>query len=224
MRERAVETFMAPDGGTMIAEWSNMTSVYVIYEQRKPVKQFRVGIGVKAVFRFDAGSLKAIVRPLVSNTAKIVDLTSGQEITLHGHSNVMTGAAFSPDGRHIVTDSRDHTIRLWDVATGSEIGRLPNDRERGLSPIFTPDGKRLVVESIEAQRTTLLNLDPVNFVAANLRRDYVCRERLVGADNFSDAEMEDPVLRSRGDLRNPCRAFGPLTLEFYADLLGLGRR
>ena len=64
----------------------------------------------------------------------------------------------------------------------------------------------------------------MNFVAANMRRDYVCQERLVGADTFSDAEMEDPVLRSRGDLRNPCRAFGPLTLEFYADLFGLGSR
>jgi hypothetical protein len=40
---------------------------------------------------------------------------------------------------------------------------------------------------------------------------------------FSDAEMEDPVLRSRSDLRNPCRVFGPLTLEFYTGLLGVGR-
>jgi hypothetical protein len=224
MREGAVETFIAPDGGTTIVEWFNMTSVYVIYEQRKPVRQFSVGVGIKPVFRFDAGSLKAIVRPFVSNTAKIVDLTSGQDIaTLHGHSNVMTGAAFSPEGRHIVTSSRDHTIRLWDVMTGSEIGRLPDDRERGLPPIFTPDGKRLALENIDAQRTTLLNLDPVNFVPAHMRRDYVCRERLSGADTFSDAEMEDPVLRSRDDLRNPCRAFGPLALEFYTDLLGIGR-
>jgi WD40 repeat protein len=220
----AVETFIAPDGRTTIVEWFNLPSVYVIYEQRKPVRQLSLGIGARPVFRFDVGSLKVIIRPLISNTAKIVDLTSGQEIaTLRGHSNAMTGATFSPDGRFVVTDSRDHTIRLWDVTTGAEIGRLPDDRERGLPPIFTPNGKRLVVESIDAQRTMLLNLDPVNFVPADMRRDYVCRERLSGADTFSDAEMEDPVLRNREDLRNPCRAFGPLSLEFYADVLGMGR-
>jgi hypothetical protein len=44
-----------------------------------------------------------------------------------------------------------------------------------------------------------------------------------GADTFSDAEMEDPALRSRNDMRNPCRVFGPLTLEFYTDLFGIRR-
>ena len=220
-RDQAVETVIAADGRTIVVEWwSNMTSVFIIYQQRNPAKRLPVGPGVKAVFWLDAGSPRVIIRGLVSDRAKIVDLTSGRETELLGHSNIMTGVAFSPDGRHVVTDSRDHTIRLWDVATGAEIGKLPDDRQRGLSPIFTPDGKRLLVENPDAQRTMLLNLDPVNFVPADMRRDYVCRARLSGADTFSDAEMEDPVLRSRDDLRNPCRAFGPLALEFYSDLFG----
>src|SRR5690606_5458905 len=31
-------------------------------------------------------------------------------------------AAFSPDGRWMVTGAQDHSIRLWDVATGEQIG------------------------------------------------------------------------------------------------------
>ena len=34
----------------------------------------------------------------------------------------MNSAAFSPDGRCVLTGSRDNTTRLWDVATGKPIG------------------------------------------------------------------------------------------------------
>jgi hypothetical protein len=47
------------------------------------------------------------------------------------------------------------------------------------------------------------------------RRDYVCRERLIGAQSFTDEEMQDPILRGRDDLRNPCDRVGPLSFEYY---------
>ena len=34
----------------------------------------------------------------------------------------VTSAAFSPDGRRIVTASADNTARLWDAETGKPIG------------------------------------------------------------------------------------------------------
>ena len=34
----------------------------------------------------------------------------------------MISAAFSPDGKRIVTASSDKTARLWDAATGKPIG------------------------------------------------------------------------------------------------------
>jgi WD40 repeat protein len=34
------------------------------------------------------------------------------------HTNTVVGIAFSPDGKTLVTSSRDKTIAFWDVATG----------------------------------------------------------------------------------------------------------
>lgn len=38
-----------------------------------------------------------------------------------GHSQSLRAAAFSPDGRFIITGSDDKTAKLWDPATGVEV-------------------------------------------------------------------------------------------------------
>ena len=43
---------------------------------------------------------------------------------LRGHEGAVRHAAFSPDGSHILTASRDNTTRLWDAANGAEIAVL----------------------------------------------------------------------------------------------------
>ena len=39
-----------------------------------------------------------------------------------GHDDAVSSAAFSPDGKRIVTASYDKTARVWDAATGQPIG------------------------------------------------------------------------------------------------------
>lgn len=42
------------------------------------------------------------------------DSKTGTELlVLQGHSDIVTAAAFSPDGNHIVTCSLDTTARIW---------------------------------------------------------------------------------------------------------------
>ena len=65
----------------------------------------------------------------------------------------MLSAAFSPDGKRIVTASADKTARLWDAATGKPIGEPLKGHERLVySVAFSPDGKRIVTASRTRRR------------------------------------------------------------------------
>jgi RNA polymerase sigma factor (sigma-70 family) len=64
------------------------------------------------------------------------------------HGDQVEGIALPADGRTLATASRDRTVRLWDVATGRELRRLPG--HEGLPGwgslrfvAFSPDGKTL---------------------------------------------------------------------------------
>ena len=49
------------------------------------------------------------------------DSGRGQECTLRGHSGWVLSVAYSPDGKHIVSGSRDNTVKIWDAQSGEEV-------------------------------------------------------------------------------------------------------
>jgi WD40 repeat protein len=55
-----------------------------------------------------------------------------------------TFAAFSPDGRRVVTLLGDRTARIWDSATGAEVLTLRGHEGEVVSAAFRHDGQRLV--------------------------------------------------------------------------------
>lgn len=61
-----------------------------------------------------------------------------------GHSDSVLHASFSPDGRSIVTASRDHTARVWDVRSGSLRASLVGHSATVWSAHFSPDGHSIV--------------------------------------------------------------------------------
>ena len=54
---------------------------------------------------------------------------------------------FSPDDSRLASASRDNTIRLWDVATGSCTATLNGHTDDVNSVSFSPDGSRLASAS-----------------------------------------------------------------------------
>jgi WD40 repeat protein len=68
-------------------------------------------------------------------------------LTLTGHTDSVTSCAFSPDGRRIVSASRDETLKLWNANTGAEMSTLEGHTWYVHACAFSPDGSRIVSAS-----------------------------------------------------------------------------
>jgi WD40 repeat protein/predicted Ser/Thr protein kinase len=78
-------------------------------------------------------------------TICLCDARSGEVLRQWtNHTDWVTGLAFTPDGRRLVSASDDWTIRIWSVAGGSEQRCLRSSREGLAALALLPDGKTLV--------------------------------------------------------------------------------
>ena len=72
---------------------------------------------------------------------------AGQLDMLTGHGDSVQTAAYSPDGRRIVTASLDGTARTWDAATARPIAEISGHDAHVRSAAYSPDGRRIVTAS-----------------------------------------------------------------------------
>jgi WD40 repeat protein len=83
---------------------------------------------------------------LATADGAVVRLTKsdGSTLELKGHEDRVTSVDFSPDGRRLVTASRDNDAMLWDVASGGRLAVLRAHFGPVFDARFSPDGRWIV--------------------------------------------------------------------------------
>jgi WD40 repeat protein len=77
---------------------------------------------------------------------RVWDLAGGGELDLRDdEQSSYTGAAFSPDGRHVAALLSNGRTRIYDAATGKKAIDLPGRQSYPRQVAWTPDGSRLAV-------------------------------------------------------------------------------
>ncbi|HIA64913.1 TPA: TIR domain-containing protein [Candidatus Poribacteria bacterium] len=89
------------------------------------------------------------VLPLSNTVLRQMIIKSRVRLTLKGHDDEVWSAAYSPDGKRIVTASNGHTAKVWDADTGEELFTLKGHKGWVTSAAYSPDGKRIVTDSYD---------------------------------------------------------------------------
>ncbi|WP_437570130.1 nSTAND1 domain-containing NTPase [Sorangium sp. So ce542] len=105
--------------------------------------------GESLIPALDAGGKRFLTESKSDHVVKVRNMDgSGGPILLRGHTHHIHDAAFSPDGRRIVTASWDGTARVWNADGSGEPIVLRGHEGMVMSARFSPDGRRVVTVSL----------------------------------------------------------------------------
>jgi WD40 repeat protein/tRNA A-37 threonylcarbamoyl transferase component Bud32 len=111
--------------------------------------QIALTLGMPTYYKYsrewDAKAKKTVIK----RNGRVVYVAAEGETPL-GHTGMITHAAYSPDGRHIVTTSEDRTARIWNAVTGEQLFVLRGHILGVQRAAFSADGKRVVTASYDA--------------------------------------------------------------------------
>jgi WD40 repeat protein len=115
----------------------------------------------------------------VNPTATLRATSNGQILRkFSGHTDSVVSAAFSNDGKWLVTGSGDSTARVWEVSSGKQVLLLSGNSEWVKSVAFSPDGTKILTgsDSVRLWDITTVNQQltfsaPAGITASSLSAD-----------------------------------------------------
>ncbi len=102
--------------------------------------------GINAIQFSDDAERLAVVG--AAGFAKLFDKTGAEVCDLKGHTGKVTGVAFAPDGKQLVT-ANGKLVRLFETAKGKPVAELAGHEDAVVSVAFSTDGKRIVSGSAD---------------------------------------------------------------------------
>jgi RNA polymerase sigma factor (sigma-70 family) len=144
---------IATDGGTI---WLfDVASGRTVRQVAAPGRQIS-SIALSPDGRFLASGVNHSVRLWHLPTGREIKQSMGHEAKTNGAASNYVTAAFSPDGRLLVSGSGadfyggDPSVRVWELASGQEVRRFNGHRAGVYAVAFFPDGHRIASASADA--------------------------------------------------------------------------
>ena len=147
-----------PDGREVLVAFADTVRV-LDADTLEQLREWRTGGGVlDAVYAPDGATVVLARR---DNLAEVLRADTGARAAPRAltHARAVTSAAVSPDGKLVLTGSRDGTARFWDAATGLPLGAPLRTGAAVTCVAFDPRGEHVLVGT-EAGHVTRWDLPP----------------------------------------------------------------
>jgi WD40 repeat protein/tRNA A-37 threonylcarbamoyl transferase component Bud32 len=115
------------------------------------------------------------------------------------HAHLVWAIAFSPDGRRVLSGGEDRTARLWDVATGRQVGSTLEHREAVVAVAFSPDGRTMATASRD-RTAHLWDAASGKEIGSPLQHDHAIGGLMINPDNRTLLTVDADAIISRWSL------------------------